>query len=194
MATGPSAKTAGVDQLRGRFKVIAIKEAAYNLCPWADAAYGCDAPWWKHRKGLPGFKGIKIGWDAKIPFSDVRRIAIRKAENGSYVDTIIVDEPGVIGSGKNSGFQALNIAVQFGAKRILLVGFDLAGQHYYGRNDWFKAGNPDKGVFDACLKAWRENTDPIRDLGVQVFNSNSSSALRCFPKHSIRDTIKMWGL
>ena len=79
IATGQSAKTAKIEVLRGRLKIIAIKEAAVDLCPWADVAYGCDAPWWTHRKGLPDFKGLKIGWDKKIPFEDVRRVGYRKS-------------------------------------------------------------------------------------------------------------------
>lgn len=175
-------------------KVIAIKEAAVDLCPWADVAYGCDAPWWKHRKGLPDFKGLKVGWDEKIPFRDVRRIKIKRRLPNGYVDQILVDELGAIGSGGNSGFQAVNLAIQFGANRILLVGFDLSGEHYYGRNNWFKGGNPDKSVFDACIKAWSDNTEIIRSLGVQVINTNNQSALRCFPKHSIEDALKIWNL
>lgn len=194
IATGQSAQKANIKLLQGRLKVIAIKESAVDLCPWADVAYGCDAPWWRHRKGLPDFQGLKIGWDQKIPFQDVHRIKIKPAIPKGYVDRILVDEPGVIGSGQNSGFQAANLAIQFGAKRILLVGFDLSGEHYYGRNNWFKAGNPDRSVFESCIKAWQANTDLIRSLSVQVINANNHSALRCFPKHSIEDALKMWGL
>ena len=42
-----------------------------------------------------------------------------------------------IGGGGNSGFQALNLALQWGARKIILVGFDLTdenGLHWYGRN------------------------------------------------------------
>jgi hypothetical protein len=194
IATGQSAKNANIGLLKGRVKVIAIKEAAVDLCPWADVAYGCDAPWWKHRKGLPEFAGLKIGWDEKIPFQDVRRIKIKRALPNGYVDKILTDQPGVIGGGQNSGFQAANLAIQFGANRIMLIGFDLSGEHYYGRNDWFKAGNPDKSVFDACIKTWADNADLLRSLGVQVINTNNGSALRCFPKHSIDDAMKSWDI
>lgn len=193
IATGQSASKANIGLLRGRVKVIAIKEASVDLCPWADVAYGCDAPWWKHRKGLQDFVGLKVGWDEKIPFQDVRRIKIRRALPNSYVNRIITDELGVIGGGQNSGFQAANLAIQFGADRILLVGFDLAGEHYYGRNNWFKGGNPDRSVFDACIKIWNDNAELIRSLGVQVINTNNGSALRCFPKHSIEDVLLAWG-
>lgn len=199
VATGQSVKKANIDRLRGRLKIIAIKEAAIDICPWADVAYGCDAPWWIHRKGLPDFKGLKVCWEKRVPtqFPDVHLIKIKQVgdhDKAPYVDSVLTDQPGVIGGGKNSGFQAANLAVQFGTDRILLVGFDLSGEHYYGKNNWFKAGNPDRSVFEKCIKTWNGNADTFRRLGVRVVNASIQSALNCFPKHSIEDTLEIWGL
>jgi hypothetical protein len=54
----------------------------------------------------------------------------------SEADRVCMAQAGVIGSGGNSGFQALNLALQFGARRVILVGFDLnlaGGVHWHGR-------------------------------------------------------------
>ena len=37
---------------------------------------------------------------------------------------MLFGETGTVGWGGNSGFQAINLALQFGAARLLLVGFD----------------------------------------------------------------------
>lgn len=199
VASGPSAKSAGVDQLRGRLKVIALKESAYQLCLWADAAYGCDLGWWKHRKGLRGFSGIKIGWDPRIAsyYPDVKTITIRDNGRQKYADDLLFDQTGEIGCGGNSGFQALNLAMQFGVNRILLIGVDVhgrAGAHWYGRNDWFKGNNPDGDNFLRWKKAFAEAAPVCRARGVDVVNASMISDLRCFRKKTVESSLAEWGL
>lgn len=197
---GPSAKKAGVEHIRGKMPVLAIKEAAVDLCPWADVVYGCDAPWWVHRQGLPKFKGLKLCWDKHVPtqFPDVKTIEIKPAAvGGPYFNRLLLDEPGVIGAGHNSGFQAINLAMQFGAKRILLIGFDMndqGGEHYYGRNNWFRANNPDTHQFDRCLKAFDENVGHLAGMGVEVVNASSTSSIRGLAKMTVPVALAAWGL
>lgn len=201
VASGPSAKKTNVDGLRGRLPVLAIKECAVDLCPWADVVYGCDGAWWKHRRGLPDRRGVKIVWEKDIPsqFPGVHAITIKETKNSRpndrrYVNEIMMDEPGVIGSGHNSGFQALNLSIQFGAVRIVLVGFDMRGEHYYGRNNWFKAGNPDQYQFERCIRAFNDNAPILKSLGVDVVNVSDRSELKCFRKSSIEQVLQDWSL
>lgn len=194
VACGPSAQNAGVAALQGRIKVLAIKEAFVRLVPFADVVYGCEAPWWKHVKGLPDFKGLRLAWSgAHIDHHGIERFALRSKQ----LDKILVDEPGIIGAGGHSGFQALNIAVQFGAKRILLIGFDLqdGGRlHFYGRNTWPKANNPDATVWKRWVKGMDGAADTLRTLGVEVVNASSVSAVSAFRKADVSETLSEWGL
>lgn len=104
---------------------------------------------------------------------------------------MLVDEPGVIGSGGNSGFQALNLAVQFGARTIVLVGYDYRidqGLHWHGRH---KAGlnNPTQHN----IARWRRRLDDqagrLAALGVEVLNASPVSALTAFPKVSLAEVL-----
>lgn len=201
IATGPSARRdKSLIDLRGRLRVIAIKEAAVDLAPWADVAYGCDGAWWAYRRGLPGFAGVKVTWDgsgAVARFPDIHAVRIpekhgSKPGDRQFVDRILTDRPGVIGSGNNSGFQALNLAVQFGARRIVLVGFDLAGKHYYGRNEWPRAGNPDERRFDVWRAIFAQNVPVLNSLGVDVVNASQGSTLSCFRHMPLEQVIKEW--
>lgn len=202
IASGPSTKGSGFEKLRGRMPVIAIKENAYEICPWADVAYGCDLAWWIHRRGLQAFKGLKIGWDAKIPqyFPDVKTITFKekqKRPSVTYVDDLLLDEPGLIGAGGNSGFQALNIAAQFGATRILLIGCDMhdrSGAHWYGRNNWDRGNNPDGSNFRTWIKAFENSVDVCRQAGIEVLNASPLSALNCFRKATVDQALSEWGL
>lgn len=199
IASGPSTKGSGFQKLRGRMPVIAIKESASELATWADVAYGCDVNWWKHRKGLKAFGGLKIGFDPKINafYPDVQTIVIK--DNGGsggdkYCNDLLLDEPGVIGGGLNSGFQALNIAVQFGAARILLIGFDMRGDHWYGRNLWHKANNATDWDKQRWCKHFDRAADVLRRIGVEVVNASPHSALKCFRKTSVDQASSEWGL
>jgi hypothetical protein len=77
-----------------------------------------------------------------IPRSPPRRYRARTKEK--YSDDLQWTA-GVVGGGGNSGFQAVNLAAQFGASRIILIGFDMTdrgGKHWYGRNHWPMSNNP----------------------------------------------------
>lgn len=201
VASGPSAKGAGVQKLRGRLQVIAIKENAVELCPWADVAYGCDLAWWRHRRGLPDFKGLKIGWDPAIPqyCPDVKTITIKAISQRpvQYAKDLQFDAFGVIGGGGNSGFQAINLAAQFGSNRILLIGFDChdrSGAHWYGRNNWMRGNNPDSSNFRTWLESFEVSGPVLRRKGIDVVNASPRSVIRCFRKMSVDQVLAEWGL
>jgi hypothetical protein len=197
VASGPSART-GVDRLRASEETrpaawLAIKENV-NLVPWAEVVYGCDPAWWKHRKGLPEYTGLKIAWaGANLEYPDIRTVEIAK-EGGKYTDCISTT-PGKVGGGGNSGFQALNLAVLFGAKRIILVGYDMTdagGVHWYGRNGWYGANNPNQSNFKRWLTAFDAAAPVLASMGVEVINASPNSAMKSFPRRSIDDALKEW--
>lgn len=160
--------------------------------------YGCDAPWWRFRKGLSEFHGIKVTWaGAKLTeYPDIRTVEIGKNDRGKYIEGMLFDQPGkVIGGGGNSGFQALNLAVQLGARRIVLVGFDMTdsgGVHWYGRNAWKMANNPDASNFRRWNAAF-EGVRPVLDgMSVEVVNASPITTMKAFPRRSIADALKEW--
>lgn len=101
-----------------------------------------------------------------------------------------MDQPGVIGWGHNSGFHALNLAAQFGARRIVLVGYDASvahGVHWHGKHE--RMGNP---VASTCEK-WRRALDGVAPqlaaLGVEVLNASPISALTAYPKCTLEESL-----
>jgi hypothetical protein len=187
VASGPSTGKFPVEDLRDRFAVIAIK-ATVDKVPWADVVYGCDDPWWRSRRGLQDFSGIKIshGRIVTSQYKDIHKVEIKS------VARMLVDEPLVIGSGKNSGFQAVNLAVQFGAKKILLVGFDMSdrgGTHWYGRNTAPGMSNPTEFNFQRWCRDFADAKSDLDKMGVKVINGSPMSALKCFPFGGIQDAV-----
>lgn len=109
-----------------------------------------------------------------------------------YVADLIFEPKGTIGGGGNSGFQALNLAVQWGAAKVVLIGFDMTdrgGVHWYGRNHWPMANNPDQSNFRRWIAAFERAAPLLRRLGVEVVNASRNSALACFPKMDLKDCL-----
>lgn len=112
-------------------------------------------------------------------------------------DKFLFDEPGLIGSGGNSGFQAINIAAQFGATRILLIGFDMhtgSGVHWYGLNAWRDANNPSINNMLRWRDALTKQAHRLSAMGIEVINASADSALRCFQIKTIDVALEAWGL
>ncbi len=194
VASGPSVKKDEVALLRNRIPVLAIKEN-YDLAPWAEVVYGCDAAWWRNRNGLKEYRGLKVSatLDLQIYFKDLHYVSLEKHD-----DIIRLNPLGTVGAGGNSGFQAVNLAVQFGATRILLLGFDMdhhARQpHWYGRNRGPGRTNPDYHNYDRWRRAFIRSTGVLEEAGVEVINGSAVSALACFRKRDVRGTLEEWGL
>lgn len=159
--------------------------------------YGCDAAWWRHRHGLPEFNGLKVAWSgAQVDFPDLRRVEIAK-EGSVYTNRMLFGAVGKIGGGGNSGFQALNLAVQLGARRVLLIGFDMtdrAGVHWYGRNGWRMANNPDADCFRRWLRAFQAAAPVLEAMGVDVVNTSPISDLKGFRKAPLKKALEEWGI
>lgn len=195
IASGPTAKKANIAVLRGVMPVIAIKENI-ELCPWADVVYGCDAAWWKNSQGLPKYAGLKVAFEKtlKPQFPDIKFVDIAAQKK---IDRILTVMPGTLGSGGNSGFQAVNLAVQFGAKRILLIGFDMhdrGGVHWYGRAGGMGRSNPNEENFRRWRAAFHASMPDFESAGVEVVNATPFSSLTCFKKSTIEAALQDWGL
>lgn len=105
---------------------------------------------------------------------------------------MIFDEPGVIGWGSNGGFQAINLAGQFGARRIILCGFDCSlvkGIHYHGRHP-APLNNPKQ----ASVDKWRAQLDAqaplLLAMGIEVINASPHSALTAYPRRDLLEALR----
>ncbi len=186
LATGPSLNQADVDYCRGKARVLAINNA-YQLCPWADAMFGTDARFWAWHKGVPSFTGPKWSLEhsqwgpyrAKYP--DIQRL--RNTGPGG-----IEHEPTGLKNGRNSGFAAVNLAIHYGAKRILLLGYNMQPikgvGHFFGEHP-----NKQRSPYDQFRRRFESLKKPLAKLGVSVINCTEGSALMAFPKQDLREAL-----
>jgi hypothetical protein len=190
IGTGPSASSEDLSFTKGRVRTFVIK-STWRLAPWADALYGLDQGWWVAHQGARKFHGLKFSPSPSVckVYQNIRQVKLKP-----FAD-ILIAQKGVIGcglrtGGGHSGFQAINLAIQFGATRLLLVGFDMTLKH--GAH-WIKedrgVGKPD----DGRVRSWREAMDAcapqFKALGVEVMNCTPMSALKAYPKTTVREAM-----
>lgn len=176
IGSGPSLTQEDVTSCRGRAVVIAVNDA-YRYAPWADALYASDADWWAVHKGVPSFAGLKYSCSrgsAAVPGVQVIR---QTGHEGLELD------PTGIRTGRCSGAAALNLAVHFGATRILLLGYDCGPsggkEHFFGAHRGGLRNHSPYGLFQRGFVAMAA---PLKAAGVEVLNCSRATALDCFPR------------
>lgn len=164
IAPGPSASAEQAERVR--HLNVGVVGCAYQLAPWARFIAAADRSWWLKYPETSTLNGRKFSMST---FPDTERVTI------SY-----------LGSVCNSGVLALEVAKNLGATRILLLGYDMHGSHFFGkytnglrnttplqRNNHFKQ-----------YEQWaRTNRD------IQVTNCSPGTRLECFPKASLDESL-----
>ena len=177
------------EQCRGR-RVIAVQDA-WRLLPFADVLYACDAAWIRHHNGCPDFSGEL--WSSHDDGTNEKRQVAKDygfcLVAGRAGDTFSID-PTVICYGSNSTFQAIGLAILFGATRIVLVGANMqhvnGRAHFYGDHPKPLRQCPDYRKFVPAF----ERAAKSLPAGVEIINCTPDSALRCFPMVSLEDALK----
>ena len=189
-ASGPSLTPDVIEAVRATgWPVLAVQDA-YRAMPWCDVMYGCDVKWWRHHSPCPDFKGEKwsshdSGTNDKASYADEFGFRCVRGMAGSVFST----DPDVICYGDCSGFQAINLAILFGATYIVLVGYDMT---YRGSGHFF--GDHPNGLFqNRNYENFLHNFDKAANRlpeGVQIINATPGSALKSFPMLPLKDSIE----
>ena len=169
LATGQSVTTAQIEYVHemhaaSKCGAIAISDM-YKLAPWADALVSNDPNWWRNHSEASKFQG-------------------RRFCGAFFPGTERLDSTGEFNSGVNSGLQGMRVARDvFHAGRIILVGFDMHGTHYFGKHPE-PLMNTTQERFKSFLKqfdAWRYG---------EVINCTPGSALKRFPVGELSEAFR----
>lgn len=189
VGSGPTAATVPLCLARGKARFIAVNNS-WRLAPWADILYAADFKWWELNDGCPEFGGLKVSIDRRAgehPDWGILKLQGHRADN-----RIDFGEKGHI-NGRNSGHNAVNLAVQLGADIILLVGFDMLidyGVHWDGLHpEGMKNPTPEH------ISSWRRAldgvSDSLMDRGIKVVNCSLVSALKKYPKMTFCEALEV---
>jgi hypothetical protein len=158
LGSGPSMCQEIADSVRGRCRVVAVSDT-FRLAPWADALVSHDRNWWLTYPEADRFQGRKFcGWECRgteLLSFDVR-----------------------LGTALNSGLQGMRVAAMLGATKILLLGFDMHGSHFFGEHP--------KALASTTPKRMTEHIKQFdKWYGPEVVNCTPYSALTRFRSSSV---------
>jgi hypothetical protein len=191
VASGPSLNAKQLDHVRTaharmQVRVIGVN-SAYQAAPWIDALFACDLMWWKKhhadvKKRAPGVETVTQDASAHKQFALTTRI------RGSARDGLGTME---IHTGSNGGHAAVNLAYLWGARRILLLGYDMKlGPE--GQRHWH-ADHPAPCIqaqhFSNWIHRFESTARDLKKLGIEVLNCTPGSALPWFPMATIDEAL-----
>lgn len=190
IASGPSLTRDDCERVRewrdaGGGRAVIVVNLSFRLARWADVLYAADVEWWRqHHLEALQFQGEK--WTCTGEPARIHGINRCEARFGQG----LCRDPRYLNTGGNSGYQAINLAYHFGARRIILIGYDM--QHTGGLKHWHS--DYPEGMDNATpVASWRRRFEPLaRDLkhdGVRVINATRQTALECFERMPLEDAL-----
>ena len=165
LAPGPSLTRELVNMVRD--VSVGVVNNAFELAPWANFLVASDAKWWKKHPAAHQFAGHKFcaGWVK----------GVHKVVDGG------------VDKATNSGLLAIEVARRHGFTRMLLLGYDMHGTHFFGPySNGLANTKPEKfELHQKQFEKWAR-----RHSEIEVINCTPGSALRAFPKADITEALR----
>lgn len=177
---------------RADVRVLVVGEA-FRLIPTADALYHADAKWWLDPTTADAADFAGERWTQDHGPGQADAVEAKGLQViASIAGSVPVFSGKRIAQGMNSGFQAVNLAVAFGAIRVVLLGFDLARgpdrrTHFFGNRTSRKLAID--SPFDLFIKAFAAAAPVYAQQGVTILNASRRSALTCFRKADLEEEL-----
>jgi len=173
IASGPSLTQDDCDLIeRAGLPTVAVNNS-WKLARFADVIYAGDMAWWR-----------AYGREIDIP---AERWSCTRQASHHYG----TKHHSTYGGSFNSGQRAIQFAIERGAARVILLGFDCSvrhGLHWHGPHS--KTGNPDK----LKVKKWRRQFERVAAQAerakCEVINCSRYTELACFPMESLENTLE----
>lgn len=163
LAPGPSMSREVAESVRGK-ALVGVITSAWPLAPWADFLAATDVQWWKKNPDAKGFHGRKF---SPNQIQGVERLRLMPDRSSLVV-----------------GMEAAKL---MGATKIVLLGVDHKGTHYFGpytdgcKNTSLKR----RGEHAVQYAVWsRKNPE------IEIVNCTPGSALQCFPAARLDDYLR----
>lgn len=155
------------------------------MARFADVLYACDYPWWEKYIDIVDdcFTGEKWGLEPQSARFGVHVVPC-------YTDKEGLGRENVIHTGSNSGYQAINLVYLLGAKKIILIGYDM--QQTNGKSHWH-GDHPSSLNRHSDYKSWVYKFNSLaRDLRkecIEVVNATRETALNCFDRAPLEEVL-----
>ena len=198
--SSPSVYSSYMEQIYDKH-VIGIN-VAYLIGEWIDMVFFGDNKFFlNHKERLAVWPGLKVSCYAGIDKYDWVKYLPRDARKRQGISS----DPTTVAWNCNSGAAAISVAVNAGAKRIFLLGFDMnlgdtGKQHWhtlYKSKTPVQPLKPHKGVvpkvrhlpFERHLRGFPAIARDAKLRGVEIINVCPTSAVTVFPRVNLKDVL-----
>lgn len=185
--------------------VIGIN-VAYLIGDWIDMVFFGDANFYvKNKVSLAKWPGLKVSCSPSAEPIPWIKYLVRDPSHPHGISK----RKNAVSWNANSGASAISLAVHLGAKRIILLGFDMCLDSS-GKKHWhnlYKAPAPPtvrgkvvlpknrrhvvKRVppFEKHLRGFPEIARNAKEMGVEILNASPDSKITVFPKFSLKELL-----
>lgn len=167
---------------------------AYKIGTWIDMIiFGDSGFYLKERTELCKFPGIKVSCHPDSRNESWIKYVGRDSSHIRGIST----QSNAISWNSNTGAAAISLAVHTGAKRIILLGFDMNidGQNMQHWHNLYGKGPVDDDrrrqrlPFGRHMLGFPTIEEDARRLGVEIINASPDSAIKCFPKMTVKEFL-----
>lgn len=170
--------------------------AAFLIGTWMDVAFFGDGKFFfSNRRELISYPKLRISCNPNIQ-NRKEAVFIKHVLRDGSKRYGLTKRRGRVSWNHNSGGAAINLATQFGAKRIILLGFDMNldknnRQHWHSK---YKSSNRkninEKALpFQRHLKCFPMIAADAKRQGVEILNVSPDSAIKEFRKVRLNDLL-----
>lgn len=193
---GPSIKYLDLTKIQGKWPVIGCNMAFLDY-PWVDVVYfgDCKVHMWvteadkgRYAQQFDAYTGLKVSLCPDTR-NDNRINALFRYRNG------IVTDRRSLGWNMNTGGSAINLAYHFGAKKVVLLGFDMKqkdGKMNFHNYNFVSVKHP-KNVLSKFKKNFEYIAKDAKRLGLEIINAvhpEIGSDLPYFKQINYEEVIK----
>jgi hypothetical protein len=178
IASGPSLTPEDCAHVRESRCPSIVTNTTFRMAPWADVLFGFDGKWWQQylKEVAEVFKGARLTNSARG-----RQLGVQSLHDQPWFKHF-----------HNSGASAISLAVESGASRVLLLGYDC--QKTGGRTHWHGDHPPALGNAKS-IGNWPTQFKNVarhaQERGTQVLNCSRATALTCFPRMALEEALPL---
>lgn len=169
---------------------------AYKLGGWVDIMFFGDDSFWKDRKDdILTFPNLKVTC-SKTRHPDIKTLG--KSRNSKlkgwerYYGLSDIRVRNAVRWNLNSGTAAIDLAVKFGAKQIILLGFDMnysnGHRHFHREYRTVREKSALKSM-ERHLACFPFVAEDAKRLGVEILNCSPESAIKEFPRMPLKEVL-----
>jgi len=166
--------------------IIAVN-VAYKIGPWIDVMFfGDTSTWDEEKKNLQFFRGLKVTCAGGL--EKERTVKWMQREPRKKIG--IAENPDTLAWNHNSGSAAINLAVHFGVKRIILLGFDMqldANKNQHWHKQYSSPLSSVERSMAKHLAGFPQMKADLDRLKIEVLNANPDSKIEAFRKLNFKD-------